>query len=57
MNFFIHPWSMVSKKLRMSASSTQSVRFLMMTVASASRASCGDRLGRKPYEKPRNARS
>jgi hypothetical protein len=39
MNLFIHPWSMVSKNDRMSASSTQ-LTFLPIATASASSASC-----------------
>jgi hypothetical protein len=43
-----HSWSTESKKLRMSASSTQFTRWLMIAVCSDDRAWCGLRPGRKP---------
>jgi hypothetical protein len=55
MNFTIHPWSMASKKPRMSASSTQFTFLRTIAVASASSASCWLRPGRKPYENPRKS--
>ena len=43
-----HSWSTESKKPRMSASSTQFTRWLMIAVCNDDRAWCGFRPGRKP---------
>ena len=47
-----HSWSTESKKLRMSASSTQFTRWLMIAVCSASSAMCGFRPGPEAVGEP-----
>ena len=54
-NFTSHDWSRLVKKSRMSASSTQFTFLRAIPTASASNASCGERPGRNPYEKPRKS--